>query len=112
MEIIRKSREDLTKADLYKMITDKGIKKMSDAKGQNLDIIDYVIYEDLNRSTGEVMQILSVKTPSDAYATNSPTFIESFEKIIECFDTDFKTIGILEQKSRAGRAYLQCTYIA
>ncbi len=112
MTIIKRSREDLTKADLYKMVTDKTIKKMSTVTGQNLDIEDYVIYEEVNNSTGEIMRILSVKTKTGAYATNSPTFIESFEKIIECFGSDFKTIGVLEDTSRAGRKYIQCTYIA
>lgn len=112
MNILKRSREDLTQKDLYFLLTDKSIKKLKEASGKNIDVIDYVIYEDVNRQTGELMKILSIKASDCCYATNSPTFIECFEKIVECFGSDFKTISVMEEKSNKGRAYLQCSFVA
>lgn len=112
MEILRRSREDLSKKDLYFLLTDKSIKKMTDLAGKTIDIVDYVIYEDLNRTTEEMHKIISIKTPDGAYASNSVTFIECFEQIISCFGEDFKTISVFENTSNRGRKFLQCSYVA
>lgn len=111
MNIIKKSNENLTNKDLYFLLTDKSVKKLSDCAGKTISIIDWVLYEDVRRDTGEVQKVLSIKTSDGTFATNSPSCIESFEKIAECFDKDFSKISIVKNKSRMGREYLDCSYV-
>ena len=110
MEIIKRSRESLDKKDLYMMITSKEIKKMSDAP-EKLKILDYVIYNDVRKDTGEIEKLISIKSEQDVFASNSVTFIECFEAIIECFGSDFNTIRIFKEKSKRGREFLNCCYV-
>lgn len=47
----------------------------------------------------------------EVYATNSRTFIESLEEILDTFDNDLSAIGgiyITSGTSRAGRPYIDC----
>lgn len=111
MEILKRSRESLDKKDLYFMITDKSVKKISENIGK-MKVIDYVLYEDVSRQTGEIYKVLSIKSDTGVYASNSPTLIECFEQIVECFGSDFTEIEIYKSKSNRGREFIQCRYIA
>ena len=111
MNIIKKSREDLSKKDLYFMLTDPEIKKMSDLKDTEINVKDFVEYEDVSKTTGEIYTVISIATDQGTFATNSKTFIECFEKIVECFGTDFTTIKVFNGTSNKGRKFLQCSYI-
>lgn len=111
MEIIRKS-EHITAADLYAMTKGNQVRKMADAKGEILDIFQYVIYNDTN-SEGQETIVLSVKTTDGAYyATNSKTFIRDFMDIIAIFEESGEEIptryAVGSGRSNAGRQYLTC----
>lgn len=109
MDIILKSREDLTKEDLYFLVaTEAG--KMQDLKGQTVTVKDWVIADDVDKSTGEIKTILFVRSSDKRYATVSSTFIESFKTIISCFGTEFSKIKINSGKSKKGREFLTCEY--
>ena len=111
MEIIKKSREDLNKKELYNMIDNPDISKMSGLAGEDVDVIDWVMYRSVSISTGEEHDVLSIVTSTGTYATNSPTFIEAFTRIVECFENDFSKIKIFENKSKRGRNFLMCKYV-
>ena len=111
MEIIKKT-EGLTSADLYNLTKGNDVRKMADAKGEVLDIANYVLYtvEDVN---GNEMNVLAVETVDGAkYATNSKTFVRNFTDILAIFTaggenppTRYKVgSGI----SRGNREYLTC----
>ena len=110
MEILKKSREDMNKKDLYFLVTSPEIKKMKELSGNTIDLIDWVLFNSADRETGEVYKVLSLKTDSGVYATNSATMIEAFEQIIECFENEFSKINIFEGKSNKGRSFLMCSY--
>ena len=111
MEIIKKSRETLNKKDLYNMINNPDISKMSELAGEDVYVIDWVLYNSIFISTGEERTVLLIVTSTGTYATNSPTFIESFTRIVECFEGDFSKINIFENSSKSGRKFLMCKYI-
>ena len=72
MEIIRKT-EGLNSADLYALTKGNDVRKLSDAKGEVLDIYKYVLYKDEDVK-GEPMTVLAIETVDGAkYATNSKT---------------------------------------
>lgn len=110
MEILRKSREDMNKKDLYFLVTSPEIKKMRELSGSTVNLIDWVLFNSVDRETGELYKVISIKTDSGVYATNSPTMIEGFEQIVECFGNEFNAINIFEGKSNKGRSFLMCSY--
>lgn len=113
MNIIKKSRENLDKKDLYFMATDSNIKKLSELANKTVKVIDYIIYTDVNNTEPDKeYKVISIKTDAGCYASNSPTFIDCFEKIIECFGEDFSQISITTQRSNKGRNFLICSYVA
>ena len=111
MKIIRKT-EGLTSADMYALTKGNDVRKMSDAKGEVLDVAKYVLYEDENQD-GEIMNVLAVETKNGVrYATNSKTFVRNFGDILAIYEagnevppTQFK-VG--SGKSRGGREYITC----
>lgn len=110
MEILRKSREDMNKKDLYFLVTSPEIKKMRELSGSTVNLIDWVLFNSVDRETGGLYKVISIKTDSGVYATNSPTMIEGFEQIVECFGNEFNAINIFEGKSNKGRSFLMCSY--
>lgn len=80
MELI-KSTENLTPAQIYNMTKANDIRKMSDAEGEILDVMNYVLYKDEDKD-GQPMTVLAVETVEGVrYATNSATFIRNFTDI-------------------------------
>lgn len=112
MEIIRKS-EGLKAADLYALTKGNTVRKMQDAKGEDLTISKFVLYTDQDQA-GNPMQILSVETTGGVrYATNSRTFIRNFTDIQDIFDQDPEAerptkFAIGSKRSNGGREYLTC----
>lgn len=111
MEIIKKT-EGLNSADLYALTKGNDVRKLSDAKGEVLDIQKFVLYKDENVN-GDPMVVLAVETVEGAkYATNSKTFVRNFSDILAIYDegdeampTRFK-VG--SGRSKSNREYLTC----
>lgn len=112
MEIKEKSRDNLTKQDLYNLITAPDAKKLSEMEDQEVTIVDWVICTDVNQSTGEMVDLLNIlDNNGQVYATNSPTVIRTFKDIINCFGRDFNTIKVFSGTSNRGRKYFMCKYV-
>lgn len=111
MEIIRKT-EGLTSADLYALTKGNDVKKLSDAKGELIDIGKYVLYNDTDVK-GNPMTVLAVETPSgERYATNSKTFIRNFTDIVAIYEAGNDSIPTRYKvgwgTSKSNREYLTC----
>jgi len=111
MEIIKKT-EGLTSADLYALTKGNDVRKMTDAKGEILDILKYVLYTDEDVK-GNPMTVLAVETVDGAkYATNSKTFVRNFSDILAIFGAGNEepptrfVVGCGVSKSN--REYLTC----
>lgn len=83
--------------------------KMSDFVGQTITPCAVVITE----SEDKKVAFLAVERGEglEVYATNSRTFIESLEEILDTFENDLAAIGglyIASGTSRAGRPYIDC----
>lgn len=113
MEIIKMSK-NVEGADLYFLTTSPEIKKMTSVKGKTLALDKWALFEDAERNTGEIRKILSIKSGDTMYATNSVTFIESFEAMLECFDKtglDVHHIRVANGFSKGGREFINCVYV-
>lgn len=111
MEIIRKT-EGLTSADLFALTKGNDVRRMTDAKGETLDVLKYVLYKDEDVH-GNPMTVLAIETVDGAkYATNSKTFVRNFSDILAIFDAGneeapsrfYVGFGI----SKGNREYLTC----
>lgn len=111
MEIIRKT-PNITAADLFALTKGSQVRMLKDAKGETLDIDQYVLYAD-EQSDGSTVTVLSLKTKEGAmYATNSGTFIRNFQDILvmyeSCGEEPPTCFKVGSAKSKAGREYLTC----
>ncbi len=106
--VIRKFPETMTPKELYLMLKNPDSVKMSDAKGQTLHPEAYVLFDDVNQGTGEVVHIVSIRSNGKVYATNSASFIREFDMIAEAFGDDMPDIEVTTGKSSKGRQYISC----
>lgn len=111
MEIIKKT-DGLTSADLYNLTKGNDVRKMADAKGEDIDITKYVLYTDED-ANGNPMTVLAVETVDGIkYATNSKTFVRNFCDILAIFgagDEEPPTrFHVGSGVSRSNREYLTC----
>ena len=112
MEIIKMSK-NVEGADLYYLTTSPEIEKMTSVKGEILALDKWALFADADRKTGEMRKILSIKSGDKMYATNSATFIESFEAMLECFDTmglEIHHIRVSTATSKSDREFINCVY--
>ena len=106
--VIRKYPETMTPKELYLMLKNPDSVKMSDAKGQTLHPEAYVLFDDVNQGTGEVVHIVSIRSNGKVYATNSASFIREFDLIAEAFGDEMPDIEVTTGKSSKGRQYISC----
>lgn len=113
MQIIKAS-ENLTAKDIYTLTMNPNTEKMKDVKGQRIELGKWALYEDINKKTEEPQQILAVSTPEgEAFATNSPTFIDDFMNMLELFSSMGETVPAIvvsSGTSKAGREFITCVY--
>ena len=113
MNII-KSTENLSPVDLYKLTMNPNAGKMKNAAGQRLEVASYALYEDVDKKTGELQQILAIQTTEgEVFATNSPTFIEEFVKMVDFFagfGMVVDAIKVVSGVSKGGREFISVVY--
>lgn len=100
--------ENLDRRTIYN-ITHANSYKMSDFVGQTITPCAAIITE----TDDKKVAFLAVERDdgTEVYATNSRTFIESLEEILDTFENDLAAIGglyIASGTSRAGRPYIDC----
>ena len=111
MEIIKKTA-GLTSADLYALTKGNDVRKMTDAKGEVLDVLKFVLYKDEDVN-GNEMIVLAVECVSGAkYATNSKTFTRNFSDILAIYEAGGEELPtrfiVGSGKSKSNREYLTC----
>lgn len=105
MNIITASTED--KKILYKLTRDRNRAPMRAATA-TLEIAHYVIYEDVNNSTGEVVRLASIQAKDgNIFTTNSNTFVDDFGAIVEAFP-DVDAVKVEKMLSKKNREFLVC----
>lgn len=113
MKIIEASK-NLTPKEIYNLTMSPATQKMKSVIGQRIEISAWAIYEDVNKKTGEVQEVLSIITPEgETFATNSPTFKEDFSNMFQLFrdmGEEVHTITVTSGTSKAGREFITCTY--
>lgn len=106
----RKSNEaSYEKKEIYMMTKSPQIQKMSDLADRNetITVNGYIIYED-DKQDGITTRILSIEIHTgEIFATNSPTFIDSFTDLVAMMEELPLNIVVLRKKSKNGsRTYI------
>ena len=113
MKIINSS-ENLTPKEIYSLTMSPKTQKMKDAIGSRIEIGAWAAYEDVNKKTGELQEVLAIMTPEgEIFATNSPTFKEDFFQMQDLFSNMGETvhsISVISGTSKAGREFISCAY--
>jgi hypothetical protein len=110
---ILKMSKDLSAKERYFLTQAPGVQKMKDAVSQEIEFIAWCLYLDVN-SKGEEQEILSMVTPEgEVFATNSSTFKEDFQKMLDIFidaGEYVNRIKVISGKSKADREFITCVY--
>lgn len=109
---IKKQTAGLTASDIYALTKGNDVKKLSDAKGEVLDIAKFVLYDDTDVK-GNPMSVLAIETAQGVrYATNSGTFVRNFSDIIAIYEASGEPLptkyAVGSARSKNGRDYLTC----
>lgn len=112
MNIIKMYPEKPSKKTAYNLTMSPKMRNMKELKGTSLDVEAWCKYEDVDAKTGELRPILSIMTPEgEVFGTNSATFIDDFEKMVELFGSDgVDAVEIISGTSKAGREFITCAY--
>ena len=105
--IINQSRE-LSNQELYLLTMSPKSESVKKHVGERIDVSAWLLFEDVDKKSGEVHSVLSVLTPeNDVFNTISPTFQSDFMDMAELFHNDF-SFEIISGKSKAGREFVTC----
>ena len=112
MEIINQSREFST-IEAYQLLRNPETQKMSSNKDIPFEVDCWCIFQDVKKLTGEVQEILSIKTKGgEVFATNSKTFMDEFLTIWDMFkmkNEEVPPIKVISGTSKNGRTFITCT---
>lgn len=113
MKILKQSKEELTKVELYNLLKNPSVKKMSEVEeNEVVKVSKWAIFEDINKD-GDINEILSIMDADtgNIYATNSPTFKRGFEEIMEIFEEEGVKIKVVSEISKNGRTFIQPIFV-
>lgn len=115
MNIITKSANIASSFDLYKLVQSPERKKLTDIKGQTIELDKWVLYTESDKD-GKEMNLLALSTvDGSAYCTNSATFCRSFESAVAMFaqfGEEFHKIRVTTGTSKNGRDYIDCVVVS
>lgn len=113
MKIINSS-ENLTAKDIYNLTKSPRSQKMRSAVDSRIEVARWALYEDVDKKTGELHEVLSIETSEgEIFATNSTTFKEDFLDMLDLFRDMGETvhaITVITGVSKSGREFVTCTY--
>ena len=113
MKVIRTKNEKISVKEKYLMSMNPEIRRMRDAEGMIVPVVNWMLYSDTNKE-GKEQTLLSILSEDNvAYATNSQTFIESFATLCDMFadsGEEITAIKVIDGQSKAGRHFITCAY--
>lgn len=105
--IVNKSRE-LSNQELYLLTMSPKASSMKNHVGERIEVSAWLVFEDVDKKSGEVHDVLSVLTPeNETFSTISKTFMSDFLDMADLFHNDF-AFEVISGKSKAGREFVTC----
>lgn len=113
MKIIRTKNENISVKEKYLMSKNPEIRRMRDAEGTIIPVLNWMIYVDTD-SIGNEQTLLSIlSTDNVAYTTNSKTFMMAFDDLCDIYTDsgeEISAIKVIGGQSKAGRHFITCAY--
>lgn len=113
MKII-KSSEGLSVQDIFRMTQDSKVEQVKNHGGEVFNLESWVYYTDSNNN-GKEVELLAMKTSECILTTNSATFIEQFNKMINYFDENGLSVNRIEVienvNPKTGRTFFNVSYV-
>ena len=113
MKIIRTKNENISVKEKYLMSMNPEIRRMRDAEGMIVPIVNWMLYCDTDKDGNEQILLSILSEDNVAYATNSRTFIESFSALRDMFadsGEEITAIKVIGGQSKAGQHFIACAY--
>ena len=105
MTIIEKS-QGLNERQVFTITHGSGLVNVKDCDGRTFDVVDYILYADADRRSGEERELLALVTnDGDILCTNSATVISTFKDIRDQFALPVENVQIVSGQSKNGRTY-------
>lgn len=108
MNICKEWGIDGNKKLRYNLIESKDGHSLTEFIGQRLQIKAYILTEETNQQTGEIGKLLKlITTDNEIIGTSSPSFIQGFERYLDCMETDeCPELEVGQGTSKSNRRYL------
>lgn len=110
MKIIETSKE-LNKAEIYMLTKSPVIKTVKECEGEVVKVSVWCRYTDINQRGNETELLAFMSEDNKIYATNSQTFMKSFQDVVDIFGEDMPPITILKGVSKNNKEFVNCAYI-
>ena len=113
MKVIRTKNENISVKEKYLMSMNPEIRRMRDAEGTIVPVSNWMLYSGTDKDGNEQTLFSILSEDNVAYATNSRTFIESFENLCDMFKEsgeEITAIKVIGGQSKAGRHFITCAY--
>lgn len=113
MKVIRTKNEKISVKEKYLMSMNPEIRRMRDAEGMNVPVVNWMLYSDTDKDGNEQTLLSILSEENVAYVTNSGTFIESFATLCDMFaesGEEITAIKVIGRQSKAGRHFITCAY--
>ena len=113
MKVIRTKNENISVKEKYLMTMNPEIRRMRDAEGMVIPVVNWMIYIDKDKEGNEQTLLSILSGDNVAYATNSKTFIEAFDDLLDIFtdnDEEISAVKVIGAQSKTGRHFITCAY--
>ena len=109
MKILRtKQNKELDKKSLYRLLHSPVTKKISEQRGQTLNITEFCFFHD-EENDKDILSLLDKE--NNVYATDSSTFQKAFIEILDFFEEDeIIPVEVIGGVSKNGREFSTCSY--
>lgn len=114
---ITKESGELSIIEQYQLTMSPKIQRIKDCAGQRFEVAKWCVYEDVDKKSGEIKEILSMMSPEgEVFATNSETFKSDFKDIISLLESagicgTVFSLEVITGKSKAGRDFYTCALV-
>ena len=104
MNIISQS-DNLSPREIFRMMEEA--EALKNYNGMTFDIDAYVLYEDIDKKTGEMRKILAIRTDSGTIlGTNSATVIATFDRMLNALGFPIQNVQVsLTENKKSGRQF-------
>ena len=108
MKNVKNKSRELNNQELYLLTMSPKADSVKNHVGERIEVSAWVVYEDVDKKSGEVHDVLSVLTPdNEVFSSISPTFQSDFLDMAELFNNEF-AFEVISGKSKAGREFVTC----